>query len=711
MSEDHVAELLKIWLRQRAAGVSVAPDELCRDSPELLAELRRRIQALGTADTRTASPAVDWTQTLLAPPVTNDPAPTTLGGYRIIRRLGEGGMGLLIEAEDARLGRRVAIKVMRPELACVPAVRERFLREARAAAAVRHDHVVPIYHIGEDGRNLFLVMPLLAGESLADRLDREGALPPAEVARVAREAALGLAAAHAAGLVHRDVKPGNLFLEAPQGRVLVLDFGLARAVEGVDVLTRPGSVLGTPGYLAPEQANGLAVDARSDLFGLGASLYHAATGTRPFRGDTLTAILRAVAEHDPPPPHAVNPSVPRALSDLIMRMLAKGPNERPSSAGTVAEEAAQLLTHPATAVPQVRTREVRKASTTANRRRQLQIGCTVTLSFCLVVGLALGGYLSLYHPRPTEVAEKPQDKEKDKTSVVAPEKRFALYPAKWAPVESAGTHVIGDKHYHHTLTRKVAGEELVAILVYPTRADHPEPFYILQNKITNRVFAQMWGEVLKGTQAPRAEDLERDFPTFGTWRKGAETVDGEFLGIDGDQAGVPVLGVTLPEAMLVADELGGRLPSILQWKKAVGALNEDKRPGPAGAPLLLPDNLKGPAKRAEAAEWMRKSLAERNLALGLKYGPWPVAKQTTDVSFPWKVHQLVSNGQEWLGEDVNEHPFNLANIADRFPEAVVVGQGPNELVVLTFDMMRRPATQGWTKTSPATGFRVVLKPQ
>ncbi|WP_439623639.1 protein kinase domain-containing protein [Gemmata sp.] len=334
MTDARVADLLSVWRRRSAAGDPVSPEELCRDAPELLDTLRRQIEAARATPPAETTPHQQGTA---AGGTVSDGRTPAFGPYVVVRELGSGGMGRVLEAHDPALGRRVAVKEIRPELAADPGARDRFLREARAAAAVRHDHIVPVYHVGERDGAPFLVMPLLAGESLAARLDR-GPLPPGDVARVGREAASGLAAAHAAGLVHRDVKPANLWLEDPDGRVLILDFGLARATDGGDALTRPGSVLGTPGYLAPEQANGLPVDGRADLFSLGATLYHAATGVRPFRGPTLTATLRAVGEHHPPPPREVNPAVPAALSDLIVRLLAKSPADRPASAAAVAAE-------------------------------------------------------------------------------------------------------------------------------------------------------------------------------------------------------------------------------------------------------------------------------------------------------------------------------------------------------------------------------------
>ncbi len=259
-----------------------------------------------------------------------------LGHYRVLRVLGRGGMGAIYLATDEKLGREVALKVMLPEAAAVPTARERFLREARAAAGIEHDNVVAIHHVGEESGVPFIVMPLLKGETLADRLERDGHLTAAEATRVGREAALGLAAAHARGLVHRDVKPANIWLEAGTGRVKVLDFGLARPDDSGRLhLTQSGTVMGTPAYMAPEQAAGDPVDHRADLFSLGCVLYEASTGRRAFAGTTVMAVLTKIATHTPPPA-ATLAEVPLALSDLIARLLAKRPAGRPQTAAGVA---------------------------------------------------------------------------------------------------------------------------------------------------------------------------------------------------------------------------------------------------------------------------------------------------------------------------------------------------------------------------------------
>jgi hypothetical protein len=258
-----------------------------------------------------------------------------LGNYRILGVLGSGGMGAVFKAEDLQLRRLVALKAMLPGIAASPANRQRFLREAQAAAAIEHDHIVPIYQVGEDRGIPFLAMQLLKGESLDDRLRREPRLPADEVIRVGRETAEGLAAAHAQGLIHRDIKPANLWLEGERRRVKVLDFGLARAAAGDSQLTQSGVIVGTPAYMAPEQAAGKPVDGRCDLFSLGCVLYRCSTGELPFRGTDNISTLMAVAMEQPRPPRALNAEVPPALSNLIMRLLAKNPADRPASARDV----------------------------------------------------------------------------------------------------------------------------------------------------------------------------------------------------------------------------------------------------------------------------------------------------------------------------------------------------------------------------------------
>lgn len=294
-----------------------------------------------------------------------------LGHYRILQVLGRGGMGVVYQAEDEQLSRTVAIKAMLPGRSDGTA-RQRFLREARAAAALKHDHVVTIYQVGEDQGIPFIAMEFLAGESLEQRLEREGALPPVEVIRIAREIALALAAAHERGMIHRDIKPGNIWLEGAQGRVKVLDFGLARTAGAAgnadeQQLTQAGTIIGTPAYMAPEQASGRDVDPRSDLFSLGCVLYRLATGRSAFQGRDLISTLLNLTTTEPAAPHSIREEIPVPLSQFILRLLAKDPIDRPQTAKEVVQVLEQLTTdtnRPVVAVspPVVRRAQPARAS-------------------------------------------------------------------------------------------------------------------------------------------------------------------------------------------------------------------------------------------------------------------------------------------------------------------------------------------------------------
>jgi serine/threonine protein kinase len=355
INHSRLEEVLDVWQSAYSAGRDVPIAELCRSCPELAGELERQIAVLRRAYTL-AHPPGPATE----PPtrsVQDTPTPSTdgalgsalplqprvgdrLGGFLLVRLLGEGGMGQVFEAEDEKLvGRRVALKVMHAHVAVRTAAHDRFLHEARAMALLQHDHIVPLYQVGEDNGVPFLVMPLLDGRSLERRLREDPPLTLVEILRVGRQTAAALAAAHAAGRMHRDIKPANLWLEtqphagpATPWRVKVLDFGLSRVVETPTGLTPSGAVLGTPGYMAPEQATGEPADARSDLFSLGCVLYRLLAGKPPFRGATMTALLLAVVRNEPTPLEQLRPDLPAGLTQLVGQLLAKDPARRPSSA-------------------------------------------------------------------------------------------------------------------------------------------------------------------------------------------------------------------------------------------------------------------------------------------------------------------------------------------------------------------------------------------
>ena len=258
-----------------------------------------------------------------------------LGKHRILKILGHGGMGVVFLGEDPTLGRMVAIKAMLPHLAQSKSSRDRFFREAQSAARLEHDHIVAIHHVDEDRGAPYIVMPFLKGESLEQRLQRPEPLPIREIIRIGREMAEALATAHAAGLIHRDIKPGNVWLEALRDRVKVLDFGLARAASQESGLTQQGAIIGTPAYMSPEQARGDNVDGRCDLFSLGIVLYRLCTGEQPFRGNDTVSTLMSVSLHEPPPPIALKPDLPQELSDLVMKLLEKDRDRRISTAQEV----------------------------------------------------------------------------------------------------------------------------------------------------------------------------------------------------------------------------------------------------------------------------------------------------------------------------------------------------------------------------------------
>ncbi len=288
-----------------------------------------------------------WTETMAKSLLSAASHPEMLGRigrYDVERLIGSGGMGVVFKAYDTELNRPVAVKLLAPYLAGNGAARKRFAREARAAAAVVDDHVVPIHNVETEGEHPFLVMKYIGGGSLQQRLDREGPLEVCEVLWVGMQTAKGLAAAHAQGLIHRDVKPSNILLDEGVERALLTDFGLARAEDDA-CLTRSGFHPGTPHFMSPEQVRGETIDGRSDLFGLGCVLYALCTGHPPFRAETSYAVLRRITDTQPRPIRETNPDVPLWLEQIVMKLLAKSADNRFDSAAEVAELLEQCLAH------------------------------------------------------------------------------------------------------------------------------------------------------------------------------------------------------------------------------------------------------------------------------------------------------------------------------------------------------------------------------
>jgi serine/threonine protein kinase len=268
-------------------------------------------------------------------PATRPDSLGRIGHYEILQVLGHGGFGIVFLAFDEVLHRVVAVKVLSPQMAATSPARKRFLREARASAQVRHEHVVQVYEVGEAPLP-YIAMEFIPGETLQQRLDRVGPVEPSEVVRVGRQIAEGLAAAHANDLIHRDIKPGNVLLEGGAGRVKITDFGLARAADDASI-SRSGIIAGTPMYMAPEQAKGDKLDQRADLFSLGSVLYQMAAGRPPFRANSTVAVLKRVAEDAPRDIHEVIPETPQWLCDIIAKLHEKNPDDRYQSAREVAD--------------------------------------------------------------------------------------------------------------------------------------------------------------------------------------------------------------------------------------------------------------------------------------------------------------------------------------------------------------------------------------
>jgi formylglycine-generating enzyme required for sulfatase activity len=311
----------------RSPGDSPGPTEGGTEVPDLAQTLVAPTPGRPTADPQPLSD-------LLGSP--RKPGSLELGHFDVLETIGRGGFGIVVKAYDRKLQREVAIKMMSGEMAATSPARKRFVREARAAAAVRHDNVVHIYAV-EEQPTPYLVMEYVPGGSLQQHLDRTGPLDVPSVLRIGAQIARGLAAAHDLGLIHRDVKPGNVLLEPGEHpRAKLSDFGLARAADDAS-LSQSGAVPGTPMYMAPEQARGERLDHRADLYSLGSVLYVMATGRPPFRAANTMAVLKRVAEDEPRPVREIIPEVPQWLCDVLTKLHAKDPVARFQSAREVAE--------------------------------------------------------------------------------------------------------------------------------------------------------------------------------------------------------------------------------------------------------------------------------------------------------------------------------------------------------------------------------------
>ena len=473
--------------------------------------------------------------------------------FRVLRVLGAGGMGVVFEAEDCRLKRRVAIKIMRPTIAAEEGAVSRFLREAQSAAALKHEHIVTIYQVGTHRNHPFLALELLEGESLRNYLKQRGPLAAGTVMRISREIATGLAAAHSRGLLHRDIKPANIWLERrenwpgkgsdPVGRVKILDFGLAKPWQEQTGITQSGILIGTPGYMAPEHLTGSWVGPPSDLFSLGCVMFEMATGRIPFQGKDLLSTLRALAVDEPPSVRSLNPQISEDLSTLIGELLSRDPEQRPRTAGSVVERldamegetvapteiwsaGSSVAAATGSAIPAAAATSGSTATRHWPGRKTMLVGSIGLIVTAFVAFVSLGSRL-----RPT-----PKGGKSATTTWV---------PANWQPLagispDDAGNGLsepdVQGRRFWRALTHATTanfGRPLVLRLVTseasPSGRTMPASFYLLETKV--------WNDLYKAFADERPQQSGTGWQE-GTWNP--------FVG--GDRGLLPVTSVSAKEA-------------------------------------------------------------------------------------------------------------------------------------------------------------------
>lgn len=398
--EAHLSQC--VWCQQQVQSRAAEP-ELWENAVALLAQSKplepRWAKSSDASSSHQDDDAASGFQSRQVQSVLESLSPTDdpemlgrIDDYEIIGVVGVGGMGAVLKGFDKSLRRVVAIKVMAPHLAGSGSARTRFQREARAAAAITHDNVIDIYSVSEAGGLPYLVMPYARGPSLQKRIDEGGPLSVAEVLRIGRQIAAGLTAAHEQGLVHRDIKPANILLNDGIERLLITDFGVARAMDDAS-MTRTGVIAGTPQYMSPEQARGDAVDARSDLFSLGSVIYAMCVGHPPFRAETSYGILRKVTDSEPRPMRLSNSDVPDWLERLTQMLMTKERDQRLPDANHVATLLRQCLAQVQQPMSQTIPQELQPAVATRGRASRTKRVMLFTFVSLLLVTVGVIGWL------------------------------------------------------------------------------------------------------------------------------------------------------------------------------------------------------------------------------------------------------------------------------------------------------------------------------